>query len=154
MNLLNALCNALATTQLQSSTIFETYYFRNHLAVELKVAYTLPVHVHVEFDAIVLGLVNIDVGKANGDVTKVDLSETQISKRTRERRREDRLDSFFDDIGACDADVWPEILDDVIEKAWFNWVSERNAKDRIIIYLLVQHPQRLSRHRREMQAPG
>ena len=83
VNLLNTLHATSVTAQLITSIIFETYHFRNHLSVELKVTHTLPVHIHVELDAIGLGLVNVHVGEADRNMSKVDLGETQISKRTR-----------------------------------------------------------------------
>jgi hypothetical protein len=117
MNLLNTLRIVLAPAERADSNAFGTYHFRHHASIKLEIAYTLPVQVHIELNAISLGPVDIDIGEADGDVTKVDLDETKISKRTREGGGKNGFNSLFDDVGACDAYVGPEVLDNVVEEA-------------------------------------
>jgi hypothetical protein len=53
-------------------------------SIELDVTDSFPIEVHIKLDAVIWCLVDIDIGEANGNVTKVEFGETQIGKRTRD----------------------------------------------------------------------
>jgi hypothetical protein len=61
---------------------------------------------------------HVDVREADRDMAKVELDKAQVAERAGQRRREDGLDRVFDDLGAGDADVGPQLLDNVVEEAW------------------------------------
>lgn len=53
------------------------YQFGHHLAVQINVAVSLPVKIHIELDAIVLRFGDLHLGEPNRHIPKVKLGEVQ-----------------------------------------------------------------------------
>jgi hypothetical protein len=53
-------------------------------SIELDVTDSFPIKIHIKLDTIIWRLVDIDLGEANRNVTKVEFGEMQIGKRTRD----------------------------------------------------------------------
>lgn len=97
MNPLHTLRTALARPLPQLS-LHKTYHFRDHAAIELKVAQALPVHIHIELDAPGRSLVYVDIGKTNWDLAELNLDEAQLGQRAGQRRSQYGLDRVLDDV--------------------------------------------------------
>lgn len=90
------------------------YYFGDAPAIELDIAVTFPIHIHVKLDALARGLVYIYLREAEGNGSEVDFGELETGKWTGERRSENGFDDVFGHLSASHCNVWPQLLDEVI----------------------------------------
>lgn len=74
---------------------------------QIVTALSVPVNVHVKFDATGSGFHGAHIVQAKGYSPEVDLSEMKARQRARQHRLEHRLDNVLGHLAAGNADVRP-----------------------------------------------
>jgi hypothetical protein len=120
MDLFNALerIESWLDSSIKRSLGAGTYHFGNTGPIQLDITCAIPVHIHIELDTLTRRLMNIYIRQPKRDVSKVKFDEVQTGEGPWECGGQDGLHDILCDLGGGDGDVGPQLLDDVVNKAW------------------------------------